>query len=67
MATDNSLTTPDPYLARAYRDRKRPVLDVPVLDKKPSMLGRRLATLPGRGGADRIRLFSISEARYRRI
>jgi undecaprenyl-diphosphatase len=50
MTTD-SLTTPDQSAARVHRDRarKRSALDFPVLDKKPGLLGRRLAVLPGDG------------------
>ena len=48
MTTD-SLTTPDHPLARVHHDRKRSALDFPVLDKKPGLLGRRLAALPGDG------------------
>lgn len=48
MTTD-SLTTPGYSPARVDRDRKRSVLDFPVLDKKPGPLGRCLAPLPGNG------------------
>src|SRR5580765_3820241 len=48
MTTD-SLTTPDQSLAPVHRDRTRSVLDFPVLDKKPGLLGRGLAALPGDG------------------
>jgi undecaprenyl-diphosphatase len=41
--TTDSLTTPDQSLPRVEHDRKRSVLDFPVLDKKPGVLGRRLA------------------------
>ena len=48
MTTD-SLTTPDHSVARVDHDRTPSALDFPVLDKKPGLLGRRLAALPGEG------------------
>jgi membrane-associated phospholipid phosphatase len=50
MTTDG-VTIPDHSAARVHRvrDLKRSALDFPVLDKKPGLLGRRLAVLPGVG------------------
>jgi membrane-associated phospholipid phosphatase len=44
----DTITTSDYFPGRARRHR-RPVLDVPTLEKDPGRLGRRLATLPGEG------------------
>jgi undecaprenyl-diphosphatase len=48
MATD-TLTTSDRSLARVDHERERSVLDFPVLDKEPGLLGRGLAALSGHG------------------
>jgi len=47
--TTDSLTPPVLTPARVDLDRKRSVLEFPVLDKTPGLLGRRLAALPGDG------------------
>ena len=44
-----TLSTPASSPARGHPTASRPALDVPVLDKEPGRLGRRLAVLPGEG------------------
>jgi undecaprenyl-diphosphatase len=50
MITDD-ITIPDHSAVRVHRDRDRKgsLLDFPALDKKPGLIGRRLAVLPGDG------------------
>jgi undecaprenyl-diphosphatase len=44
-----TLSTPASSPARGHPTASRPALDVPVLDKEPGRLGRRLALLSGEG------------------
>ena len=50
MITDD-ITIPDHSAVRVHRDRDRKgsLLDFPARDKKPGLIGRRLAVLPGDG------------------
>jgi undecaprenyl-diphosphatase len=48
MAT-GSITTPDYAAPQARPGRVGQVLDFPVLDRRPGLIGRRLAALPGDG------------------
>jgi undecaprenyl-diphosphatase len=47
--TTGSISTPDYAPSRARPDGVPPALDFPVLDRRPGLIGRRLAALPGDG------------------